>query len=229
MSSMVDAMLGSSSLTSMPPRPCCLNSNGEGSRPPVVRSVRRSTECGPLALILQQRGFGVEHVDLRRPAGHEEDDVVLGLGGKIRKLRSAAIGRPARSCSSESMPARPTEPRPAESDAIHSRRESWFGTVDIMARRSPRWSPAGPGRIEPAFLCPDMSTPMSSSFGVGSRSTALRYMPRTFAGTSGSPSTRFTRWPARSCMNGLFMTNNCCSGDVVSSRRGAVIIGSGKS
>ena len=33
----------------------------------------------------------------------------------------------------------------------------------------------------------------------------------------------------RAAENPLFMTNNCCSGDVVSSRRGAVIIGSGKS
>ncbi len=45
-SSIVDAMLGSRLLTWTPSRPYCLNSNGEGSSPPVVRSVRRSTDEG---------------------------------------------------------------------------------------------------------------------------------------------------------------------------------------
>ena len=46
MSSIVEAMFGSRLLTWTPPRPYCLNSNGEGSKPPVVRSVRSSTEEG---------------------------------------------------------------------------------------------------------------------------------------------------------------------------------------
>src|SRR5205814_9690181 len=43
-----------------------------------------------------------------------------------------------------SMPARPTVPRPAESERRKSRRETGWG---IRAKRSPRWCRAGRGRI----------------------------------------------------------------------------------
>jgi len=44
-------------------------SNGDGSRPPVVRSVRSSTDEGPLALNLQQAGLGsnISSCEVRPP------------------------------------------------------------------------------------------------------------------------------------------------------------------
>ena len=87
MSSMVEARLGSRLLTCTPPWPCCLNSNGEGNRPPVVRSVRRSTEDGRWPWYFGERGLGVEHVELRGSADHEQDDVVFGLGREVGELR----------------------------------------------------------------------------------------------------------------------------------------------
>ena len=95
MSSMTVDICGSSSLTSMPLWPDFLNSNGEGSRPPVWRSVRRLTESGRWPACLARIGLGIEHVDLRRAAGHEQEDDVLGLGRQVRAgVVAQRIGMP---------------------------------------------------------------------------------------------------------------------------------------
>ena len=41
----------------------------------------------PLPLILHQRRLRVEHIQLRRPAAHEQHDIVLGFRREVRKLR----------------------------------------------------------------------------------------------------------------------------------------------
>ena len=98
---------------------------------------------GALAGVLSQGGLGIEHVDLRRAAGQEQDDVVLRPGGEVRRRRATC--RP-RACSSASMPSGATDPRPAPRERIMSRREmGWF-----MAKRSPRWCKARRGRIPSA-------------------------------------------------------------------------------
>ena len=95
----------------------------------------------------------------------------LALAGKFGNFGTPeSAGPSARSCSWASTPARPSRPRPPESDAIQSRRESEFGPrLDIMARKLPRWTPAGPGRIEPACRWSDrsMPCPVPGSWGHG--------------------------------------------------------------
>jgi hypothetical protein len=58
MSSITVEICGNSSLTSIPLRPAFLNWNGEGSSPPVCRSVRRSTELGRWPSYLARIGLG---------------------------------------------------------------------------------------------------------------------------------------------------------------------------
>ena len=80
-----------------------------------------------LALILQERGLGIEHIELRRPPAHEEHDVVLRFGREVGELRRGR-GRGAAWDSSGIMPSRPIEPSPPVREAIHSRLrfcESW--------------------------------------------------------------------------------------------------------
>ena len=48
-----------------------LNSNGDGSSPPVVALGAQVDGARTLAGVLEQRGLGVEHVELRGPAVHE--------------------------------------------------------------------------------------------------------------------------------------------------------------
>ena len=63
--------------------PSCLNSNGEGSRPPVTRSVRRSTESGRWPWYFSSAGLGSNMSSCEGPPAHEEDDVVLRLRREI--------------------------------------------------------------------------------------------------------------------------------------------------
>ena len=70
----------------------------------------------------------IEQIDLRRPSGHEQHNAVLRFGREMRRRQSIAGA-----CSSANMPARATEPRPAPTERIISRREmGWF-----MAERGP--------------------------------------------------------------------------------------------
>jgi len=86
---------GSSSLISIPLFPYFLNSKGRGQQAAggALGAERRALRT--LSLIFQQRGLRVEHVDVRRAAGHEheEEDDVLGLGRKNRDLRRAVSRR----------------------------------------------------------------------------------------------------------------------------------------
>ena len=82
MSSASFARLGSSSENSAPDWPCFLNWNGEASsfgvplmnanRSPLMNSCRHV-----LTVVRRQRRLGIQQVDLRRRAGHEEIDDAL--------------------------------------------------------------------------------------------------------------------------------------------------------
>ena len=84
---------GNSSLTSMPLWPYLRNLNGEGSAAPVWPLGRQVAAGQRLAGVLGERRLGVERVDVRRPAVHEQVDDVLGLGREVRRAAAAADWR----------------------------------------------------------------------------------------------------------------------------------------
>ena len=66
----------------MPHWPCFANFHGEASRLPVlVRSSFGFSNGSGLPLSRGEPRLGVEQVDVRRPAGHEQEDDVLRRGG----------------------------------------------------------------------------------------------------------------------------------------------------
>ena len=181
-----------------------------------------STDRRPLPGVLQQRGLGIEHVDLRRPARHEQDDVVLRLGRRSAEPSVVRRAPPRRRARRPACRAARPSPGPPHSDANQAR-----GVIDrlgFMAKKSPRWCTAAPGRIaRQRRCCPDSSAPGRSSFGLGSRASTRRYMAAHLRRRRPAPARRASPAPsACSWMNGLFMTNSCCSGVVVSSRSRAV-------
>ena len=67
-------------------------------------------EADALAVPLRQLRLGVEGIDLRRPAVHEQVDDALGLGREVRRLGSERIGQaPGRAASCIGQQARQTE------------------------------------------------------------------------------------------------------------------------
>ena len=112
------AVWANSSLTSMPLWPYFWN--GTASAAP-RRSCARCAGWARqrLAVVLVEQRLGVERVDVRRPAVHEQVDDPLGLAGEVRRLRGQRVdvgrGRPGRGPSepsSASTPARPSMPSP---------------------------------------------------------------------------------------------------------------------
>ncbi len=79
------------SLTSMPLSPYFWNLKGDGNAAPVGRSVCRLSTGSSLPGILRQRRLGIERVDVRRSAVHEQMNDVLGLGRKMRRFRQQRI------------------------------------------------------------------------------------------------------------------------------------------
>ncbi len=89
---------GTSSLTSMPVWPCLRYLNGEGSILPSRRlqAVGFARIRARLAVVLVQVRLGVERVDVRRPAVHEQEDDALGPRREVRRLgrqRVAIVGQ----------------------------------------------------------------------------------------------------------------------------------------
>ena len=103
----VDALgrrAGYSSLTSMPLWPCLENLNGDGSRPPpLARSVDSSAPGGCVPVVLFQGRLGVEGVDLRGAAVHEQEDDALGLGAKSGALGASGLSAALRGGSEETF------------------------------------------------------------------------------------------------------------------------------
>jgi hypothetical protein len=85
MSSAQAPTLGNSSLTSMPHWPYFLNANGERISAPVLRSVGDRAAGQRLAVILVERRFGIEAVDLRQAAVHEQEDDVLRASRMVER------------------------------------------------------------------------------------------------------------------------------------------------
>ncbi len=54
--------------------------------------MRRFVARQRLAGILRQRRLGIERIDVRRPAVHEQVDDALGLGRKVRRARRQRVG-----------------------------------------------------------------------------------------------------------------------------------------
>ena len=139
------AVRANSSLTSMPLWPYFLNANGEPSAAPVLRSVRRFGLGSGLPWYFVEHRLGVEGIDVRRSAVHEQVDDLPGLAGELGRPRSQRTERPGR-CrrsgarggngpsdrSSASTPARPISPnpmphRPSRSRRVRARRGSACG------------------------------------------------------------------------------------------------------
>ena len=98
MSSISAAVCGNRSVTSMPAWPCLRCLYGEGRIFPSRRLRPLAfTKLGhALAGVFVQRRLGVERVDVRRPAVHEQEDEVLGPRREVRRLgreRVAVIGQ----------------------------------------------------------------------------------------------------------------------------------------
>ena len=81
MSSAHSPTCGNSSLTSMPALPYFLNANGERISAPVLRSVATRAAGQRLAVVLVEHRLGIEAVDLRQAAVHEQEDDALGRAG----------------------------------------------------------------------------------------------------------------------------------------------------
>ena len=77
----------------MPLWPYFWNLNGDRIAAPVFRSVRRLPRRQRLAVVLVEHRLGVERVDLRRPAVHEQVDDVLRLRREVRLLRRERVER----------------------------------------------------------------------------------------------------------------------------------------
>ena len=78
----------------MPLSPCCVNFQGDLSRLPVAANCTRGLANGsglPSSRVKQR--LGVERVDVRRPALHEQEDDPLGPRRKMRRLGGERIGR----------------------------------------------------------------------------------------------------------------------------------------
>ena len=128
MSSMREPMRGKISLTSMPLCPCRSNRNGDRIRLPVLRSVRRLPPGKRLAVILVEHRLGVEGIDLRHAAIHEQKDHALGLGRKVRGLWRERRGR---LCRPAGWP-KPSMPKPLPIRRSASRRLKGGETVRML-------------------------------------------------------------------------------------------------
>ena len=95
MSSAHSPTCGNSSLTSIPHWPYFLNANGDRISAPVFRSVATDAAGQRLAVVLVEHRLGIEAVDLRQPAVHEQEDDVLGARGDDRACarRARRAGR----------------------------------------------------------------------------------------------------------------------------------------
>ena len=87
MSSTHSPTCGNSSLTSMPLWPYFLNVNGDVISAPVLRSVATVPPGSGWPSYLSSIGFGVEGVDLRQAAVHEQEDDALGPRRMIELAR----------------------------------------------------------------------------------------------------------------------------------------------
>ena len=77
----------------MPLWPYLRNLNGEGNAAPVGRSVGKTSAGKHLAGVFFERGFGVERIDVRRAAVHEQMNDSFGLRGERGALGQAGVGR----------------------------------------------------------------------------------------------------------------------------------------
>ncbi len=71
--------------------PYFLKREVEGIKPPVCRSVRRSTEPGRWPLILHQHRFRVKHIHMRRSARKEQADDMLCFTRRARCRHSGRV------------------------------------------------------------------------------------------------------------------------------------------
>ena len=168
MSSMHLPISGKISLTSMPDCPHLWNLNGDLKSAP---GFAVGLEPGRLlAVPLRQFGLGVERIDLRRPAVHEQVDDVLRLRREVRRLRRERVGRCGR------LIRETREPEHAEAGAVRrgvragdghaAHAVPWYsrsGSAVFVCHRAPERhrSRRLPGREAPAdsnsrtFLSPD--------------------------------------------------------------------------
>ena len=239
MSSMCAAVFANSSLTSMPRLPYCWNVNGDRIAAPVLRSVRRLPVGQRLAVVLVEQRLGVERIDLRRPAVHEQVDDVLRLRREVRRLRRERIERAGashrRRASSASTPARASMPRPVPQRASISRRES-RGIVGLRPRRPcsrinprtrTRWSSAAVGEVEPSAAVAfrherQGQLPSRPRSACGRRRSGYSGRAgrrgRCSRCTAGVPTSFF----AASRANGPFIRNSACGATVVLGPLGAL-------
>ena len=94
----------------MPDWPCLRNGRHGGEQLVLRHAAARLDRAERLGQRLagepDQLGLRVEQVHVARPAGHEQEDDALGLGGEVRRLRGERIGAPAVAARAASRPSR---------------------------------------------------------------------------------------------------------------------------
>src|SRR3954466_1637156 len=140
-SSIDAARFGSNSLTSMPADPCLVNLNGDGSSPPVVRSVRRLADSGRWPAYFSSAGFGSNRSICDGPPGMKRTMLCRALAancGERAGVAEVAVA-PRALDSPASMFNSPIDPSPAERDWMNARRDVGRDEMGFRAKRSPRW------------------------------------------------------------------------------------------
>src|ERR1700693_1868546 len=114
-SSITEAICGHNSLTSTPPRPYFLNWNGDGSKPPVSRSVRKPlTAAGRWPAYFARAGFGSNISNCEGPPVRNRKMTCLALGAIAAPVSWPGVAACAEVLASE--PSNPTDPSPPQRD-----------------------------------------------------------------------------------------------------------------
>ena len=148
MSSMQPATCGKSSETSMPLSPCGCAANGEGINLPVLRRPVTTEAGGAWPAYLLQRRLGVEGIDVRRAAVHEQEDDPLRPRGEVRRPGGQRIRGDRRLRVADRSRVR----RPGPAHELRRRPARCSGPGRRSRRRSGRTEPGGSSASRRASL-----------------------------------------------------------------------------
>ena len=181
------AVCGNSSLTSIPDSPCRRNFHGDASK---FRCWPRYSFGAGRPSFLAQARLGIERIDLRWAAGHEQEDDPLGPRGKMRRFAQladlasvaglSAGGTGTATRQSAVPPARAHRIRPRIRRSS-SRRFMISIDIDKLVRAQHHMAVSGPGLVRSAGSarnCNRFRSPPASADGPRRSRTVDRSVPR---------------------------------------------------